>query len=64
MPFNFSFRKPKTYLLMHKNIPVLSAEYDMDKAEFTKLLEVSNFEHVPYSAREDNTGSQECSDEV
>ena len=49
MPFNFSFRKPKTYLLMHKNIPVLSAEYDMDKAEFTKLLEVSNFElyHIP-----------------
>lgn len=46
----FSFRKPKVYVLMHKDIPVLSAEYDKEKSEFTKLLEIRNAEHIPYSA--------------
>lgn len=50
MPFNFSFRKPKTYVLMHKDIPVLSAEYDRSTSSFTKLIEIRNLDHVPYSA--------------
>ena len=55
MQLNFPFRNKKKHILMHKNIPVLSGEYDAEKASFLSIAEVISFEHVPYSAREDNT---------
>lgn len=39
---------------MHKNIPVFSAEYDQNESAFTKIVKIHDFDHVPYSAREDN----------
>ena len=53
MPFGFGFRKKNAYVLMHKEIPVLSAEYEKDRIEFTKVKEILNFDHVPYSIREE-----------
>lgn len=48
------FWKKKTYVLMHKNIPVLKGEYDKGSASFTKITEVCHADHVPYSARDEN----------
>lgn len=48
------FWKKKNYVLMHKNIPVLKGEYDKGSASFTKIADVCNAEHVPYSARDEN----------
>lgn len=52
MQFGFGFRKKNGYVLMHKERPVFSAEYDKEKIEFTKIKEIFDFDHVPYSARE------------
>ena len=47
----FGLKKQKIYVLMHKNVPVLSAEYDKDRAEFTAITAIHSFAHVPYTAR-------------
>lgn len=52
MQFGFGFRKKNGYVLMHKERPVFSAEYDKEKIEFTKIKEIFDFDHVPYSVRE------------
>lgn len=52
MQFGFGFRKKNGYVLMHKEKPVFSAEYDKEKIEFTKIKEIFDFDHVPYSVRE------------
>lgn len=52
MQFGFGFRKKNGYVLMHKERPVFSAEYDKEKIEFTKVKEIFDFNHVPYSVRE------------
>ena len=58
MQFGFGLRKKNGYVLMHKEIPVLSAEYDKAEIEFTKIKDIFDFNHVPYSVREkDNTVS-------
>lgn len=54
MQFRFGFRNKKTYVLMHKELPVLSAEYEKSTSEFSKINEIYAFDHVPYSAREEN----------
>ena len=59
MNFNFGFRRKTGYLLMHKEIPVFSADYDKDKVEFTQVKEIHNHDHVPYAIRrDDNSISQ------
>ena len=54
MRFNIGLRSRKTYVLMHKDIPVFSAEYNPDETAFVRILKIHAFDHVPYSAREEN----------
>lgn len=57
MQFRFGKKNKKTVVLMHKDLPVLSAEYDSDEISFIKVKEIYNWDHVPYSVRKDDTVS-------
>ena len=52
MQLRFGLKTKKTYVLMHKDIPVFSAEYDSEKVSFLRIKDIFAFDHVPYSARE------------
>ncbi len=41
------FKKKNIYVLMHKDIPVCTGEYDISKHEFSKITKIHNSEHLP-----------------
>lgn len=55
MQFRFSKKNKKNVILMHKDLPVFSAEFDSGKISFTKIRDIFSRDHIPYSVREDDS---------
>ena len=53
---NRLFNKPKLYILMHKDVKVLSGEYNEEKHRFEKIVQVFSYDHLPYSVRKGENG--------
>lgn len=45
------FRKKSVYVLMHKDIEVLKADYDIVSHQFSEIIEICNEAHVPVGCR-------------
>ena len=53
---NRLFNKPKLYILMHKDVKVLSGEYNEEKHRFEKIVQIFSYDHLPYSVRKGENG--------
>lgn len=51
------FARNRTYILMHKDIPVLEGNYSPESHQFTEITDILNEKHIPIGVRKNDSVS-------